>query len=92
MSFHVGDRVVSLYEDFPGLEEGEYGTVVKVSTDNSLIIKWDKFSKEKHDCWGEVPQGYGWFVSEDFIDLVEEQAEDLGELPENSDIKFLFGN
>lgn len=92
MDFYVGDRVVSILEDYPGLEKGEYGTVVKVRNDGVPIIKWDKFCESRHDADGSIPQGHGWFVLNDFIELAKGQVEDLGKLPEDNDIKFLFGD
>lgn len=91
MDFCVGDRVVSILEDFPGLKKGEYGTVVKISEDGMPIIKWDEFCGSRHDADGSILYGHGWFVSNDYIELVIGQVEDLGRLPEDNDIKFLFG-
>lgn len=90
MNFYVGDRVQSIIEDFPGLEIGEYGTVVKIREDGIPIIKWDKFCDARHDADGSIPNGHGWFILNDSIELVRGQVEDLGKLPENNDIKFLF--
>ena len=91
MNFCVGDRVQSIIEDYPGLQKGEYGTVTKIRTDGMLIIKWDEFCESRHDADGSIPYGHGWFVSNGCIKLVVGQVEDLGEPPEDNNIKFLFG-
>lgn len=90
MDFYVGDRVVSLIDDRPGLQKGEFGSVVGVTDGGSVYIKWDKYNKNRHNGRGDIPIGHGWFIDKKFLTRVS--TLDLGELPENNDIKFLFGD
>ena len=79
MDLMPGDRVISLIDDFPGLELGECGTYVGTDVyGNYLNIRWDKFNDKRHDGDGEVETGHGWFVDRSSVQCV---VEDLGELP-----------
>lgn len=90
MDFCVGDRVCSIVDDSPGLKIGECGSVIKILESGDPYIHWDEYNRYRHDGYGDVPQGHGWFVGKKSIKMAE--APDLGELPEDSDIKFLFGD
>ena len=90
MDFRVGDRVQSTIKDSPGLEEGEYGTVIKILNTGDAYIRWDEYNENRHDGYGDIPNGHGWFVGKRWLKHVP--PGDLGELPENHNIKFLFGD
>lgn len=90
MGFQVGDRVISLVGDFPGLEEGELGTIVEFDDFGEPIIRWDRYNDVRHNADGVVTSGHGWFVDRCMICHVE--PPDLGEFPENNSLNdFLFG-
>ena len=89
MNFQINDRVCSLFNDFPGLRKGEYGTVVRISDYGDPIIHWDEFNEHRHNADGDTPQGHGWFINKSEIKFAE--PNDLGELPGNEDgIGLLF--
>ena len=88
MDFHVGDRVQSIINDSPGLKNGEYGTVIKILDSGDPYVRWDEYNMHRHDGYGDMPNGHGWFVGKRCIKIAE--APDLGELPKDNDIKFLF--
>lgn len=88
MGFCVGDRVQSTIEDFPGLEKGEYGTVIKILDTGDAYIRWDEYNENRHDGYGDIPNGHGWFVGKKWLKHIP--PNDFGELPESHDIKFLF--
>lgn len=93
MDFQVGDRVRSLFDDYPGLDYGEYGTVVKIRKMNTPVIEWDEFNPERHDCDGKVRKGHGWYVYENSqIELIH-PCQDLGDIcGAHMDVnKFIFG-
>lgn len=92
MNFQVGDRVRSLLCDYPGLDYGECGTIIKLRECTTPVIEWDEFNPERHNCDGLVMNGHGWFVYKNSqIELIH-QYEDLGEICDtHMDIsKFLF--
>lgn len=89
MDFCVGDRVESTIKDFPGLEKGEYGTVIKILDDGDAYVRWDEYNPRRHDGYGDIPNGHGWFVGKKCLKHI--LSNDFGALPENHDIKFLFG-
>lgn len=87
--FQINDRVCSLFDDFPGLRKGEYGTVVRITEYGNIIVHWDEFNKHRHDADGDTPEGHGWFIDASQIKFAE--PNDLGELPGNEDgIGLLF--
>lgn len=94
MNFQVGDRVKSLLSDLPGLDSGEYGTIIKLRERATPVIEWDTYNPSRHDCDGRVKHGHGWYVYENSqIELVH-QCQDLGELPKinaNEVSNILFG-
>ena len=90
MYFHLGDRVMSTVEDFPGLEEGELGTVVKIDDFGAPVISWDEYNDVRHSADGAVAKGHGWFVDNEMI--CHASPTDLGELPENRDLDSLLFN
>ena len=67
MDFRVGDRVQSTIEDLPGLERGEYGTVVKILYTGDAYIRWDEYNESRHDGYGDIPNGHGWFVGKKWL-------------------------
>ena len=92
MDFQVGDRVKNLLDDSPGLDYGEYGTIVRLRECATPVIEWDDFNPKRHNCDGEVKVGHGWFVyCNSQIELVH-QCQDLGDICNtHMDIsKFLF--
>lgn len=89
MDFYAGDIVRSLITDGVGLEKGELGTVINVNVVGDPYIHLDKYNKNRHNGYGDIPVGHGWFVSKKCLERVG--TLDLGELPENNNIKFLFG-
>lgn len=91
MDFRVGDRVRSIENWSDSLRKGELGTVIGQDCWGDPMVHWDEFSENRHSYDGEVPEGHGWYINKGWIELVEE-CDDLGELPENNDIKFLFGD
>lgn len=88
MDFCVGDRVQSTIEDFPGLKKGECGTVIKILDDGDAYVRWDEYNPSRHDGYGDIPNGHGWFVGKKWLKHI--LFNDFGALPENHDIKFLF--
>lgn len=92
MDFQVGDEVRSLLDDYPGLNYGECGTIIKLRKQNTPVIEWHEFNPERHSCDGLVMNGHGWFVYEDSqIELIR-RCEDLGDICDtHMDVsKFLF--
>lgn len=90
MDLYVGALVQSVIDDPPGLKRGEYGTIVRILDSGDPYIRWEEFNSRRHDGYGDIHNGHGWFVGRRCVKLAK--ATDLGELPEDSDIKFLFGD
>lgn len=88
MDFYAGDIVRSLINDGVGLKKGEQGTVISVNTTGDPYVRWDTYNRNRHNGYGDIPEGHGWFVGKKCLEKVG--TLDLGELPENNDIKFLF--
>ena len=88
MDFYAGDIVRSLIDDGVGLKKGESGTVIKVNNVGEPYVRWDKYNKYRHNGYGDIPVGHGWFVGKKYLERVG--TLDFGELPQNTDIKFLF--
>ena len=88
MDFYAGDIVRSLINDGVGLKKGEQGTVISVNNAGEPYVRWDAYNKSRHNGYGDIPEGHGWFVGGKCLEKVG--TLDLGELPENNDIKFLF--
>lgn len=87
----MGDRVCSLVDDFPGLTEGELGTVVGFGYWGDPVVEWDEYNSQRHDADGMTKSGHGWFINKSEICFAD--PEDFGDLPEfdGSDVsKFLF--
>lgn len=65
MEFRIGDTVeiiaVQSGEDWCG----ERGTVVAIRSKERVGIRFDKFSRIRHDLDGACPKGYGWWYSAD---------------------------
>ena len=91
MDYQIGDRVVAVVDYYPGLEAGEYGTVIGFDVWDDPMIHWDEFNPERHNYDGEVPEGHGWHVNVSMIELAKEFT-DLGDLqsPTEDITKFLF--
>lgn len=81
VEFKPGDRVV-LVENFDHLKIGDTGVFVHENTDSWLEygVRWDKKTRDGHDCSGNCEYGYGWYVPVGYLDFAK--PVDLGELPE----------
>lgn len=71
MDFKVGDRVVTIRDDY-GHGAGDHGVVVLVRR-NSLAVRFDEFSDKRHSLSGECTEGHGWNCEPDYLQHAEPQ-------------------
>lgn len=66
--FKIGDRVI-VTKSFSQALKGEIGTIVSDIDSYNPGVEFDNFDEHKHDLNGACEDGYGWYVSEDNLEL-----------------------
>lgn len=72
--FAVGDRIVFIYDIDPDgcITKGMTGTVCDIDdfeVNEYVGVHWDHYNDRMHNCSGFCPDGYGWNVPSDMIDI-----------------------
>ena len=74
MEFHIGDHVRCIRNrpsDNSSIVSGMEGVVCDISEyDPPIGVQWDALVSEGHNCHGNCPSGYGWYVEPGEIELV----------------------
>jgi hypothetical protein len=85
--FKIGDRVEIRDKEVPAeVPRGVYGTVREILKNGiDLAIEFDVFFPRGHACSGACRPGFGYWLYESQIQLVEEKKEE--EIPKNRRIK-----
>ena len=68
--FKVGDRV-RLVKDYDDAKAGMVGTLAVKEEDCLHGVRFDRLFKYGHDLWGKCEAGYGYWVSQDCLELVD---------------------
>ena len=80
-NFQVGDRVINKRGDGAEIRVNETGTICAicdVDDDTSYIgVHWDQYSTRRHECGGKCPEGYGWIVRHDTLELLQPEVDSL---------------
>lgn len=85
MTFKPGDRVrltkryqTSVPSSPCPLQVGDEGVVIEIykserTSKTWAMVRWDRHDAEMHNCKGRCPNGHGWNVPPDIIELASAQ-------------------
>lgn len=75
MALNIGDKVkiVKIWDSLVG----STGTVYKIEVDSALpyLVRLDKKNANGHIGDGTLPRGFGWWVREDDVEVIERAAQ-----------------
>ena len=67
--YQNGDNVVCV-RDIDHIRKGDFGIVCCDGYEASVGVRWNNYNRNHHDCLGACDNGHGWFVHQDYVDLI----------------------